>query len=81
MSVSMRSSFGFAVWRESASMPKVMYFFLTSPLLPLSLIHILNGIAAMDHDPITNIDADVRHTGGVIRSDEKDEITGLCVRL
>lgn len=52
-------------------------------LLPIGRVDrcVLNGIAAMDHDPITNIDADVRHTGGVIRSDEKDEITGLCIRL
>ena len=42
---------------------------------------VLNGIAAVDHDPITNINADVRHAGGVIRSDEKDKITGLCIRL
>ena len=42
---------------------------------------VLNGIAAVDHDPITNVDADVRHAGGVIRPDEKDEITGLGIRL
>ena len=42
---------------------------------------VLNGIAAVDHDPITDVNADVGHTGGVIRSDEKDEITGLCIRL
>ncbi len=42
---------------------------------------VLNGIAAVDHDPITNVDADVRHTGGVIRPDEEDEITGLCICL
>ena len=35
MSVSMRSSFGFAVRRESASMPKVMYFSPFSPSLRL----------------------------------------------
>ena len=34
-----------------------------------------------DHDPITNINADVRHAGGVIRPDKEDEITGLCIRL
>ena len=52
-------------------------------LLPVGRIDgcVLNGIAAVDHDPITNVDADVRHAGGVIRSDEKDEITGLCIRL
>ena len=42
---------------------------------------VLNGVAAVDHDPITDVNADVGHTGGVIRSDEKDEITGLCIRL
>ena len=42
---------------------------------------VLNGIAAVDHDPITNVDADVGHAGGVIRSNKKDEITGLCIRL
>ena len=42
---------------------------------------VLNGIAAVEHDPITNVNADVGHTGGIIRPDEKDEITGLCVRL
>ena len=31
-------------------------------------------------DPITDVNADVRHTGGVIRPDEKDKITGLCIR-
>jgi len=35
ISVSMRSSFGFAVRRESASMPKVMYFSPFSPSLRL----------------------------------------------
>ena len=42
---------------------------------------VLNGIAAVDHDAITNVDADVGHTGGVIRPDKEDEITGLCIRL
>ena len=52
-------------------------------LLPVGRIDgcVLNGVAAVDHDPITNINADVRHAGGVIRSDEKDKITGLCIRL
>ena len=52
-------------------------------LLPVGRIDgcVLNGIAAVDHDPITNVDADVRHAGGVIRPDEKDEITGLGIRL
>ena len=52
-------------------------------LLPVGRIDgcVLNGVAAVDHDPITNVDADVRHAGGVIRPDEKDEITGLCIRL
>ena len=52
-------------------------------LLPVGRIDgcVLNGIAAVDHDAITDINTDVGHTGGVIRSDEKDEITGLCVRL
>ena len=39
------------------------------------------GVAAVDHDPITGVNADVVHTGGDIRPDEKDEITGLCIRL
>ena len=42
---------------------------------------VLNGVAAVDHDPITDVDTDVGHAGGVIRSDEKDEITGLCIRF
>ena len=52
-------------------------------LLPIGRVDgcVLNGIAAMDHDPNTNIDADVGHAGGVIRPDEKDEITGLGIRL
>ena len=52
-------------------------------LLPIGRVDgcVLNGVAAVDHDAITNVDADVRHTGGVIRSDEKDEITGLGIRL
>ena len=52
-------------------------------LLPIGRVDrcVLNGIAAVDHDPITNVDADVRHAGGVIRPDEKDKITGLCIRL
>ena len=47
-------------------------------LLPIGRVDrcVLNGIAAVDHDPITNVDADVRHAGGVIRPDEKDKITG-----
>lgn len=52
-------------------------------LLPIGRVDgsVLNGIAAVDHDPITNINADVRHAGGVIRPDKEDEITGLCIRL
>ena len=52
-------------------------------LLPIGRVDgcVLNGVAAVDHDAITNVDADVRHTGGVIRPDEKDKITGLCIRL
>ena len=52
-------------------------------LLPVERVDgcVLNGIAAVDHDPITNVDADVRHTGGVIRSNKEDKITGLCIRL
>ena len=52
-------------------------------LLPVGRIDgcVLNGVAAVDHDAITNVDADVGHTRGVIRPDEKDEITGLCIRL
>ena len=52
-------------------------------LLPVGRIDgcVLNGVAAVDHDAITNVDADVRHAGGVIRPNEKDEITGLCIRL
>ena len=52
-------------------------------LLPVGRVDgcVLNGIAAVDHDPIANINANVGHTGGVIRSDEKDEITGLGIRL
>ena len=52
-------------------------------LLPVGRIDgcVLNGVAAVDHDPITDVNADVRHTGGVIRPDEKDKITGLCIRL
>ena len=52
-------------------------------LLPIGRVDrcVLNGIAAVDHDAITNVDADVRHAGGVIRPDEKDKITGLCIRL
>ena len=52
-------------------------------LLPVGRVDgcVLNGVAAVDHDPITNVDADVGHAGGVIRPDEKDEITGLCIRL
>lgn len=52
-------------------------------LLPIGRVDgcVLNGIAAVDHDPITDVNADVRHAGGVIRPNEKDEITGLCIRL
>ena len=52
-------------------------------LLPVGRIDgcVLNGIAAVDHDTIPNVDADVGHAGGVIRPDKKDEITGLCIRL
>ena len=52
-------------------------------LLPVGRVDgcVLNGVAAVDHDPITNVDADVGHAGGVIRSDKKDEITGLCICL
>ena len=52
-------------------------------LLPIGRVDgcVLNGIAEVDHDPITNINADVRHAGGVIRPDKEDEITGLCIRL
>ena len=52
-------------------------------LLPIGRFDgcVLNGIAAVDHDPITDVNADVGHTGGVIRPDEKDKITGLCIRL
>ena len=52
-------------------------------LLPIGRVDgcVLNGIAAVDHDPITDVDADVGYAGGVIRSDKEDEITGLCIRL
>ena len=52
-------------------------------LLPVGRIggRVLNGIAAVEHDPITNVNADVGHAGGVIRPDEEDEITGLCIRF
>ena len=52
-------------------------------LLPVGRVdgRVLNGIAAVDHDPITDINADVGHTGGVIRSDKEDKITGLGVRF
>ena len=36
---------------------------------------ILNGIAAVDHDPITDVDADMGHAGGVIRPDKEDELS------
>ena len=43
-------------------------------LLPVGRVDgcVLNGIAAVDHDPITDVNADVRHAGGVIRSDKED---------
>ena len=52
-------------------------------LLPVGRVDgcVLNGVAAVDHDPITDVNADVGHTGGVIRSDKEDEITGLCIRF
>ena len=52
-------------------------------LLPVGRIDgcVLNGVAAVDHDPITNIDANVGHAGGIIRPDKEDEITGLGIRL
>ena len=52
-------------------------------LLPVGRVDgcVLNGVAAVDHDPITDINADVGHTWGVIRSDKKDEITGLGIRF
>ena len=52
-------------------------------LLPVGRVDgcVLNGIAAVDHDTIPNVDADVGHAGGVIRPDEKDKITGLRIRL
>ena len=52
-------------------------------LLPVGRIGgcVLNGVATVNHDPITDVDADVRHTGGVICPDKEDEITGLCIRL
>ena len=52
-------------------------------LLPVGRVDgcVLNGIAAVDHDPITDVNADMGHAGCVIRSDEKDEITGLGIRL
>ena len=52
-------------------------------LLPIGRVDrcVLNGIAAVNHDAITDVDADVGHAGGVIRPDEKDKITGLGIRL
>ncbi len=43
-------------------------------LLPIGRVDgcVLNGVAAVDHDAITNVDADVRHNGGVINKKEKD---------
>ena len=48
-------------------------------LLPVGRIDgcVLNGVAAVDHDAITNVDADVRHSGSVISTDEKHKIAGL----
>lgn len=52
-------------------------------LLPVGRIDrcVLNGVAAVEHDPITDVDANMGHTGSVIRPDEENEITGLCIRL
>ena len=50
-------------------------------LLPIGRVDgcVLNGIAAVDHDSITNINADVGHAGGVIGADEKHKVAGLCL--
>ena len=50
-------------------------------LLPIGRVDgcVLNGIAAVDHDPITNVDADVRHTGGVIRSNKEDKLSSYSL--
>ena len=48
-------------------------------LLPIGRVDgcVLNGVAAVDHDPITDVNADVGHTGGVIRPNDMDN----CIRV
>ena len=49
-------------------------------LLPVGRVDgcVLNGIAAVDHDPITDVNADVGHTGGVIRPTKKMRSPGCA---
>ena len=52
-------------------------------LLPVGRVDgcVLDGIAAVQHHIVTDINAHMGHAGGVVGSFEEDEITGLCVGL
>ena len=52
-------------------------------LLPVGRIDgcVLNGVAAVDHDPITDVNADVRHTGGVIRPDKENMLATIAALI
>ena len=52
-------------------------------LLPVGRIdgRVLNGISAVQHDSIANIDANVGDTGRVVCSDKENEIAGFCICL
>ena len=47
--------------------------------LPVACIEICetNGISAMEHHPITHINADMGNAGGVVCADEKHKVAGL----
>ena len=40
---------------------------------------VLNGVAAMQHGIVADINADVRRAGGVVRFLKEDQIAGLCI--
>lgn len=49
--------------------------------LPIGSVdgRILNGIAAVEHYTVTDINADMRNAGSIVCTDKEDKIARLCV--
>ena len=50
-------------------------------LLPIACVNacVLDGVSAVDHHSVADVDANMRSTGRIIGSLEEDQITGLGI--